>query len=79
MLRAMAKELEGDAEAIVPLADRETALGTGRLSGELRRVCFQLRLFAEVLEEGSYLEATIDHAAETAMGPVLISAACSFR
>ena len=69
MLAAMANELEGDSEAIVALADRETALGTGRLSGELRRVCFQLRMFAEVLEEGSYLEATIDHAGDTAMGP----------
>ena len=32
------------------------------------RTCYQLRLFAEVLEEGSYLEAAIDHAGETPMG-----------
>src|SRR3712207_4228706 len=50
-------------------ADRETALGTTRLNGELNRTCYQLRLFAEVLAEGSYLEAAIDHAGDTPMGP----------
>jgi NADP-dependent aldehyde dehydrogenase len=62
LLRAMAGELESDRETIVAVADRETALGPTRLSGELARTCFQLRLFADVLDEGSYLEATIDHA-----------------
>jgi NADP-dependent aldehyde dehydrogenase len=69
LLRAMADTLEGHRDAIVQLADRETALGTTRLNGELTRTCFQLRLFAEVLEEGSYVEAAIDTPAETAMGP----------
>src|SRR5204863_3001866 len=31
--------------------------------------CYQLRLFAEVLDEGSYVEATIDHPGDTPMGP----------
>lgn len=69
LLRAMARALEGAGDAIVTVADRETALGSPRLEGELRRTCYQLRLFAEVLEEGSYLEATIDHAGATPMGP----------
>jgi NADP-dependent aldehyde dehydrogenase len=68
-LRRMADALEARAGDIVPLADRETALGETRLSGELTRTGYQLRLFAEVLDEGSYLEAAVDHAGETAMGP----------
>ncbi|HEX3811553.1 MAG TPA: aldehyde dehydrogenase (NADP(+)) [Mycobacteriales bacterium] len=69
MLRAMADALDGDRAEIVRLADRETALGETRLNGELTRTAFQLRLFAEVLLDGGYLEATIDHPGDTAMGP----------
>lgn len=69
LLRRAADALEADREAIVALADRESALGTARLTGELTRTAFQLRLFAEVLHDGGYLEATIDHAGDTAMGP----------
>ena len=69
LLRALADALEADRETIVGLADRETALGPTRLNGELTRTAYQLRLFAEVLDEGSYVEATIDHAGDTAMGP----------
>jgi NADP-dependent aldehyde dehydrogenase len=92
LLRAMAAGLEGEAEAIVETADRETALGVQRLRGELARTCFQLRLFGEVLDEGSYLEATIDHADPTArpvarpdlrrilvpIGPIAVFAASNF-
>jgi NADP-dependent aldehyde dehydrogenase len=69
LLRALADALEARRDDVVAVADRETALGSTRLNGELSRTCYQLRLFAEVVEEGSYLEATIDHAAETPMGP----------
>ncbi|GAA3159971.1 aldehyde dehydrogenase (NADP(+)) [Blastococcus jejuensis] len=69
LLRRMADALEARGEDIVATADRETAIGPTRLGGELRRTCYQLRLFAEVLEEGSYLEATIDPPGETPMGP----------
>ena len=69
VLRRMADGLEKRRKEIVRLADRETALGATRLDGELTRTCHQLRLFAEVLEEGSYLEAAIDHQAVTPMGP----------
>src|SRR2546425_166951 len=54
---------------VVALADRDPGRGTDRLSGELTRTTFQKRLFADVLEEGSYLEAIIDHADTTLMGP----------
>ncbi|MEU8802413.1 aldehyde dehydrogenase (NADP(+)) [Spirillospora sp. NPDC048819] len=69
LLRAMADGLEDERAAIVAVADDETALGEQRLDSELTRTCFQLRAFAGALEEGSYLEATIDHAAPTPMGP----------
>jgi NADP-dependent aldehyde dehydrogenase len=62
MLRLMADELETDADKIVELADRESALGEPRLRGELARSGFQLRLFAGVLDDGAYLNVTIDHA-----------------
>lgn len=69
MLEAMADALEASRDELVALADRETALGAPRLNGELTRTGFQLRFFADVLRDGAYLEATIDHAGETAMGP----------
>ena len=52
LLRAMASELEADAEHLVDVADEETALGRSRLEGELRRTCFQLRFFADVVTDG---------------------------
>lgn len=69
LLRDLADALEARREDVVAVADRETALGETRLNGELTRTCYQLRLFAEVIGEGSYLEATIDHAGDTPMGP----------
>ncbi len=69
LLEQLAHALEADRSEIVRIADEETRLGTTRLNGELTRTCFQFRLFAEVLREGSYVEATIDHAADTPMGP----------
>jgi NADP-dependent aldehyde dehydrogenase len=69
LLRALADALEARREDVVAVADRETALGPTRLGGELTRTAYQLRLFAEVLDEGSYLEASIDTAGDTPMGP----------
>ncbi|MGH3876809.1 MAG: aldehyde dehydrogenase (NADP(+)) [Actinophytocola sp.] len=69
LLRSLSAALEARREDIVAIADRETALGPTRLGGELTRTTYQLRLFADVLDEGSYLEAAIDHAGDTPMGP----------
>jgi NADP-dependent aldehyde dehydrogenase len=69
LLRALADALEARREDVVAVADRETGLGATRLNGELTRTAYQLQLFGEVLEEGSYLEAAIDHAGQTPMGP----------
>lgn len=69
MLRSMAEELEAGRSELVATADAETALGTTRLDGELTRTSYQLSFFAGVIEDGAYLEATIDHAGPTPMGP----------
>lgn len=70
LLRSMATELEADAEQLVAVANEETALGKPRLEGELRRTCFQLRFFADVVTDGAFLAASIDHAGDSPMGPL---------
>jgi len=69
LLRRAARELEERREEVVRTADLETALGTDRLHGELTRTTYQLEAFAEVLDDGAYLEAVVDHAGATPMGP----------
>jgi NADP-dependent aldehyde dehydrogenase len=69
LLDALADALEADRDALVTEADRETALGPERLGGEVARTAFQLRSFADVVRDGAYLEAVIDHAGTTPMGP----------
>ncbi|MER5633339.1 aldehyde dehydrogenase (NADP(+)) [Streptomyces nitrosporeus] len=60
-LRTAADLLTGAKEHVVEAADAETALGPTRLTGELARTAAQLRAFAEVVEEGAYLDIHIDH------------------
>ena len=62
LLRAIAAALEADGDAIVDRAGRETGLPEGRLRGELARTTNQLRLFAAVVEEGTWVNARIDPA-----------------
>lgn len=69
LLRAMGDQLEARREEIVELGMRETGLAAGRLNGELTRTVYQARRFADVVEEGGFLEAIIDHAMDTEMGP----------
>lgn len=59
-LAALADRLEASQAQLVTLADQETALGQPRLEGELRRTTSQLRLFADVVRDGGYLQATWD-------------------
>jgi 2,5-dioxopentanoate dehydrogenase len=61
-LRKIAAKIESIAAEIVERAGRETALPPARLQGETARTCAQLRLFAQVAEEGSWVEARIDFA-----------------
>lgn len=62
VLIAVADALDADADRLVGIAERETGLSEVRLRGELRRTTVQLRLFADVIREGSYLDARIDEA-----------------
>lgn len=91
LLTALADALDAAADELVPVAEAETALPEARLRGELARTSAQLRLFAEVVADGAYLDVIIDHADDTAtpphpdlrsclrpLGPVLVYAASNF-
>ncbi|GAA2584104.1 aldehyde dehydrogenase (NADP(+)) [Dactylosporangium fulvum] len=69
LLERMAHTLDDDRDGIVAVADRETGLGPARLNTELTRTCLQLRLFAEVVTDGGYVEAVVDGPADTPIGP----------
>lgn len=68
-LEAIADRLDAASAELVGIADAETALGTTRLAGEVTRTTGQLRLFAAVIRDGGYLEATIDHATAASTPP----------
>src|SRR5690242_1728127 len=61
-LRKIAENIEAVAPEIVERAGKETALPQARLQSETARTCAQLRLFAQVAEEGSWVNARIDRA-----------------
>jgi 2,5-dioxopentanoate dehydrogenase len=62
LLRAMADAIDDASAALVERAHLETALPEPRLKGEVARTSNQLRLFATVAEEGSWVMARIDTA-----------------
>lgn len=68
LLRAIADELDATRGDLTGAAESETGLTPTRLDGEMTRTVFQFRLFADAVDEGSYLEATIDLAADTPAG-----------
>jgi len=61
-LRHIAAGIENIAAELVERAHRETALPEKRLQGEVGRTISQLRLFAQFVEEGSWVAARIDPA-----------------
>src|SRR5699024_6365288 len=69
-LEALADVLDANASELIELADSESHLGNARLTGELARTSAQLRLFAQVVREGSFLEAAIDHPDTSATPPI---------
>ncbi|HEY4570325.1 MAG TPA: aldehyde dehydrogenase family protein, partial [Kribbella sp.] len=91
-IRATADAIDAAADELVPIAIRESSLPEARLRGEVARSTGQLRMFADVLEEGSLLEVIIDTADAQAkpvprpdlrrllvpLGPVLVFAASNF-
>jgi|APTNR8051073442_1049403.scaffolds.fasta_scaffold00454_9 NADP-dependent aldehyde dehydrogenase len=91
-LQAIADEILALGDALIQRAMAETALPQARLEGERGRTVGQLRLFAQLLEEGSWVEARIDPALPerqplprpdirnmlTPLGPVVVFGASNF-
>jgi NADP-dependent aldehyde dehydrogenase len=91
-LSAVADALLLAAPVLVATAERETGLSHARLTGELTRTAVQLRLFADVVVDGTYLDVRIDDADpefvlgtrpdlrrfRIPVGPVVIFAASNF-
>ncbi len=62
LLRAIAANIEALGDTLYNRVTAETALPEARAKGETARTCGQLRLFAGLIEEGSWVDARIDHA-----------------
>lgn len=86
-LYAIADTLDKHSDELVAVADQETALGSGRLIAEVARTAGQLRFYADVAAEGSYLGVAIEEATTTTprlvrlnrpLGPVAIFGASNF-
>lgn len=91
-LEAIADEIENIGDVLLERASLESGLPIGRFQGERGRTCGQLRLFAQVVREGSWVEATIDSADPkrsplpkpdvrkllVATGPILVFTASNF-
>lgn len=70
---AVAEALELHRDELAGLADQETALGPERLTGEVTRAANQLRFYADVAAEGSYLDVTVDEPTATTPGLVRVN------
>jgi len=91
-LRSIADEIEALGDTLVHRAMAESGLPEGRIKGERGRTCNQLRLFATLVEEGSWVNAIIDEAMpdrqpmprvdirkiSVALGPVAVFTASNF-
>ena len=90
-LEAIAANILEIGEPLIARAMAESGLPRGRLEGERGRTIGQLRLFASVLREGSWMEARIDPAlpdrlpprvdlrlAKIGLGPVAVFGASNF-
>lgn len=92
LLRAIASNIEAIVEDLVARMPLETGLPEMRVRGEAGRTCGQLRMFANLVEEGSWVDARIDRAQPErqplpkvdtrsmlrALGPVAVFAASNF-
>ncbi|OKS87259.1 aldehyde dehydrogenase (NADP(+)) [Mucilaginibacter polytrichastri] len=91
-LRAIATEIAALGETLINRAVAESGLPAGRITGEMGRTTGQLRMFADMVEEGSWVDAVIDTALPeraplpkpdlrrmlTAIGPVVVFGASNF-
>ena len=62
LLRAIAAGLAELGDQLVERVQSETALPAARVEGERARTMMQLRQFADLLDDGSWVDARIDHA-----------------
>jgi 2,5-dioxopentanoate dehydrogenase len=60
LLEAIASQIESLGDILLERGEQETALPRARLMGERARTCGQLRMFANIVREGSWVEAVID-------------------
>ena len=68
-LRVIADEIEVLGDTLVQRVMQESALAAARVRGERGRTTGQLRMFADLLEEGSWVDAVIDTANPTRTPP----------
>lgn len=87
LLQEIADALEESSSELLTVADEETGLGIGRLEGELARTSGQLRAFAELVAEGSFVDAVLDTPTDVRpdirkmlvpLGPVAVFGASNF-
>ena len=69
LLRAAAEAVEARAAELIATADAETALGVPRLTGELARVAYQFRFFADIVDDGAFLGVVVDQPDPSAVPP----------
>jgi NADP-dependent aldehyde dehydrogenase len=62
LLDAIAAQIEGLGDELLNRGEVETALPRARLISERARTCSQLRMFARIVREGSWVDAVIDRA-----------------
>jgi len=91
-LRLVATNIEGLGDELITRANQETGLPDARLRNETARTCNQLRLFADLVEEGSWVDARIDRGDRSrqplpkpdvrsmlrSLGPVVVFGASNF-
>jgi 2,5-dioxopentanoate dehydrogenase len=90
-LESIAGNIESLGDTLIAKASEETNLPAARLTGERGRTTMQLRMFAQMLREGSWVEAAIDTAVPDKtpprpdtrkmlipMGPVVVFGASNF-
>lgn len=61
-LRKIASNIEALGQELQTRVAAESGLPAARVQGETARTCFQLRIFADIAEEGSWVDARIDPA-----------------
>jgi alpha-ketoglutaric semialdehyde dehydrogenase len=91
-LETVADHIDGLGDTLITRAMAETGLPRARLEGERGRTTGQLKMFARVVREGAWIDATIDHAQpdrkplarpdlrrrQVAIGPVAVFGASNF-